>query len=302
MVAGYAHPRYAKSFSEFGTPRKLPRCGGWILERQIPGSPYRDAIGCYPLFVCCDWSQLCADLEDIGRGLVSMSLVTDPFGDYEISYLRRCFDDLVLHFKDHLVVDLCRSPEENVSRHHRYYARKAQRSIHVEECKEPMQFLEEWVDLYANLIRRHNIVGMRAFSRSAFAQQLSVPGAVVLRAVHQDTVVGAQIWFVQGEVAYSHLTACSELGYELRASYALYWSAIEFLSGKVRWLDLGGGAGVRADGADGLSIFKRGWSNGTRPVYFCGRIFDHARYEEIVARKGISTIDYFPAYRRSEFV
>lgn len=103
-------------------------------------------------------------------------------------------------------------------------------------------------------------------------------------------------------MAYSHLTAFSELGYMLRASYALYWFAIERFSDKVRWIDLGGGAGVRSKDTDGLSTFKRGWSTGTRPAYFCGRIFDRKRYQEIVEAKGVSATDYFPAYRRGEFV
>jgi hypothetical protein len=49
-IAGYAHPSYAKSFSEFATPVELPHCGGWALERTIAGSGLRDAMGCYPIF------------------------------------------------------------------------------------------------------------------------------------------------------------------------------------------------------------------------------------------------------------
>ena len=61
------------------------------------------------------------------------------------------------------------------------------------------------------------------------------------------------------------------------------------------------GAGVEANSTDGLSRFKKGWSTGTRTVYFCGRIFNHTKYSEIVRAKGISVSNYFPAYRRGEF-
>src|SRR5829696_5348289 len=108
-VTGYSHPAYAESLAEFGDPRELPQCGGYILQRQIPGFPYRDGMGCYPLFACRDWSQLLADLEDIGRELVSLALVTDPFGDCDTVYLRRCFRDVVILYKEHFVVDLTRS-------------------------------------------------------------------------------------------------------------------------------------------------------------------------------------------------
>src|SRR5438093_1510186 len=74
-VTGYMHPRYARSHQEFGSPRELPRCRGWVLERPIPGFAYTDAMGCYPLFACQDWSQLHLDVEDLRNKLVSLVLV-----------------------------------------------------------------------------------------------------------------------------------------------------------------------------------------------------------------------------------
>lgn len=302
ITTGYIHPGYTESLAEFGTPRKLPRSKGWILVRQVPGFPYRDAMGCYPLFACQDWSHLHADLEYIGNDLVSLSLVTDPFGEYDEAYLNQCFKDVVIPFKEHFIIDLCRPMNTVVSSHHRRYARKALQDLYVEKCDDPTQFLNEWVDLYANLIKMYNIKGILAFSRLAFAKQLSVPGIVVFRAVYEERTVGMLLWYIQGEVAYYHLGASSDFGYELRASFALFWSAIEYFAANgLRWLNLGAGAGVESSGADGLSRFKRGWSTGTRTAYFCGRIFDHARYSEIVKAKGISATDYFPAYRKGEF-
>ena len=299
-MTGYMHPGYAESLAEFGTPRKLPRCKGWILERQIPGFSCYDAMGCYPLFVCKDWSQLQSELTVLENDLISLSLVTDPFGQYDSNLLQQCFD-VMIPFKEHFVTNLSKSLSTIVSAHNRYYARKSLRNICVERCQDPAQFTDEWTDLYGILVKRHDLKGIKAFSRVAFAKQLSIPGIVMVRAVHQDVVVGAQIWFVQGEVGYSHLTAISEAGYKLRASYALYWFAIEYFSDKLRWLDLGAGAGSKSDGKDGLSEFKRGWSTDSRTVYFCGRIFDPERYTQIVKAKGIAATDYFPAYRRGEF-
>lgn len=69
MISGYLHPNYAKSFMEFGDPYKLPRCGGWIIKRQVPGFPCFDAMGCYPVFICQDWSQIHKDLGDKGTDL-----------------------------------------------------------------------------------------------------------------------------------------------------------------------------------------------------------------------------------------
>ncbi|HAM51938.1 MAG TPA: hypothetical protein DCP92_15090 [Nitrospiraceae bacterium] len=81
----------------------------------------------------------------------------------------------------------------------------------------------------------------------------------------------------------------------------MQWFTIEYFSAKVRWLDLGGGAGLKNNAKDGLSEFKRGWSTGTRTVYFCGRIFDRKKYAEIENARGITETDYFPSYREGEF-
>jgi hypothetical protein len=299
-LKGYAHPDYADSLAEFGTPRELPLCGGWILERQIPGFPYRDAMGCYPLFLCQDWSQLYADLEKIGNELVSLSIVTDPFGKYDEALLHRCFD-LVIPFKQHFIVDLRRSRNEIARKRHREYARQALKKVQVSVWKEPTQFAQEWIVLYDTLIKKYDIQGIRAFSRTAFAKQLDIPGALMVRAVHQDVAVGAQLYFLQGDVVYYHLGAYNTNGYDLRAAYALHWFSIEYFSGKARWLNLGGGGGITDNNTNGLSQFKRGWATDTRTVYFCGRIFNHQRCAEIMRAKNITSTNYFPAYREGEF-
>ena len=108
MITGYRHPRYAASLAEFGTPYRLPQCEGWILKRKILDFPCYDGMGCYPLFACRHWTKLPYDLEDIRGSLIGLSLVTDPFGEYDAAHLRRCFKDGVIPFKKHYTVS-CRS-------------------------------------------------------------------------------------------------------------------------------------------------------------------------------------------------
>lgn len=297
---GYLHPGYAESLSEFGAPRSLPRSGGWILERPIPGFPYRDAMGCYPLFCCRDWSQLGADLEEIGTELVSLSLVTDPFGNYDYDFLTRCFD-FAKPFKEHFVIDCSQPMKTFVSKNHQYQARKALKKVSVELYQDNSKIINQWMDLYNNLILKYNIRGIRAFSRQAFSKQLDIPGMIVFCAYYKSDVIGAALWFLQGDIGYAHLVALNDAGYETGASYALYWRSIEYLLDKVRWLTIGASSGISSDNNDGLSFFKRGWSTGVRPVYFCGKIFDSETYSEIVSLKGLEDASYFPAYRAGEF-
>jgi hypothetical protein len=301
ISSGYLHQAYAESLSEFGVPRLLPLSGGWLLERQIPNSGQVDAVGCYPFFACQDWHQLHADLANISKGLVSLSVVTDPFGEYNQILLNRCFPDLAVPFKQHFVVDLRRQPEQFVHSHHLRNARKALNVLRVEACDDPSHFLDDWVVLYANLIARHKITGLTAFSRESFAKQLRVPGIVMLRAVCEDTTVGILLWYVQGNRAYYHLGAYTIRGYEIGASFALFDYAIRyFCSQQFKWLNLGAGAGT-GTGESGLTRFKKGWSTDVRTAYFCGRIFDRQKYQQLVEATNTHATDYFPAYRLGEF-
>jgi hypothetical protein len=299
-MQGYGHPTYAASLLEIGTPRLLPRAGGWILERSIEGFPYHDAMGCYPVFVCDDWAQLEYDLDQV-EGLVCLSLVTDPFGQYEIEGLGRCFPDLVTPFKQHYVIDLHKAPGVFGTTHHRRNVRKALDEMDIEECASPVSFLDHWTLLYRTLTERHGITGMAAFSDETFARQLSVPGLVAFRAVHQGATVGMLLWYSQGNRSYYHLGAYSQRGYELRASFALFDYSIRFFAEReVEWLSLGSGAGVE-EADSGLSRFKQGWSTGVRTAYFCGRIFEREKYEEILKSRHLPRRKYFPAYRANEF-
>src|SRR5579871_1997568 len=235
---GYAHRDYATSFAEFVTPTRLARCGGWLLSRSIPNTGLRDAIGPYPLFVCRDWSGLRADLDELVGRFLTLAVVADPFGGVGEAALRTCFDR-VSHFKDRYVVNF-RTPVDLIgSRHHRYYARKALRSISVECCDSPADFADDWIRLYEVLKIRHRLRGLKAFSPRSLKAQLNVPGAVVFRGCFGGESVGMHVWYTNGEVAYSHLTASNEAGYKLGAAYALHAYAIRWFSQRVRWLDLG---------------------------------------------------------------
>lgn len=300
-AAGYAHPGYAASLAEFGAPRALPASGGFLLERSVPGTDERDAMGCYPLLTCLDPARLGEDLAALEGELVSVAAVPDPFAFGDEARLRAAFPDRVRPFKEHFVADLTTHDLQGLSRHHRYYARRALRQCDVEVASEPSDHLDEWASLYATLCERHALAGIKAFSRAAFDAQLRVPGIVLLRARHREETVGAHLWYVHGEVAYSHLAAASPRGYELLVFYALYHRACEHFRGRVRYVDFGAGAGLASGEADGLARFKRGWANTTRTAHFCGRILDRGRYAKILAARGSREEVYFPAYRKGEF-
>jgi hypothetical protein len=324
LALGYADAAYARALGDFGRPVALPASGGWLLERPIPGAADLDAMGPYPLFACRDWSALGQDLDALRSRLLSVTLVADPFGDYDESLLRDVFER-VKPFKNHFVTDMAEPVDSIVSPHHRYYAHRALKRVQIEVSRSPQAYADEWTRLYSGLVERHEICGLRRFSAASFVRQLQVPGVVLFRAIREGIAVGAQLWYEAGTdaaqsgaaqaaaeescaaggsrrdgVAYSHLAASSEAGYDIRVSYALYLAAVEYFRSRVRWLDLGAGAGV-GDRQDGLTAFKRGWATGTRPVYLCSSVLWPERYE-LLAGAGSAVDDgYFPAYRAGEF-
>lgn len=295
---GYAHRRYAESLREFGEPRELQHSGGWILERPIPGAPFKDAMGCYPLFACRDWSKLSEDMKQVASDLVSLVFVAEPFADIP-SGLEEHFD-FVRPFKTHYVADLSYSLESLVNPRHRSQARKSLTIMDVEICHEPAKYLDDWVLLYDNLIRRHNISGISAFSYRSFEIQLNTPGMIMALGRCEGEIVGAMLALVRGQVAYTHLSACSKRGYKTNASCGILWKLLTCLQQQgVRYLDNGGVAGIKDDQRNGLAHFKRGWSNDRRTVYLYGRVLNREKYESLCRRNKIASTDYFPAYRGS---
>lgn len=297
---GYLHPGYAQAFSEFAVPTALPRSGAWFLKRAIPGSGDFDGIGCYPYLACQDWSALASDLAAIESDLVSIAAAPDPFGDYTRPDLERAFPDFMIHFKDHYVADLSRSHDTIVSRHHRRSVEKALRSVDVECCAEPLQFLDDVERLFEHTVHKFKITGIRAYSRDSLARQLALPGCFASLARHKGKVVAAHIQMAHGQTVYAHLACTGRDADGLGAAYALYDAEIRYFADKARWLDWGGEPGAAA-ATGALGSFKRGWSTDIRPAYFCGRILDRDRYDRVVRDRGIQSQRYFPAYREGEF-
>lgn len=300
-ASGYLHRGYAESFSDIAIPRELRRCGGWILERAIPGSELCDGMGCYPLFACRDWRGLALDLPTLAGRLVSLTLITDPFGNFTGDDLHQSFE-VVVPYKQHYVTDLELFADRGPWKSHARNAGRARKRVQLEICSTPLEMLDVWIELYGELRERHDVTGIGAFSRRGFEKQLAVPGLVMFKASADSRVVGLHLWYLQGDVAYGHLGATNARGYELMASYALYSYAIEQLRGRARWLDLGSSPGAPNDEAgNGLRRFKAGWSTGSRQAYLCGRIFQPEAYARLVAAQSIGSTSYFPAYRQGEF-
>jgi len=232
--------------------------------------------------------------------VVSLTVVPDPYGSYEVSTLEGCFDVVTLS-KQRYYADLTVPAGKRVSKHHRRNIRRSQGLVTVEALDAPEAHVSEWAELYGSITERHGLSGLKAFSREAFERQLRLPGTVLFRGRVDGATVAMTWWFIQGDVAYGHLVGVTAAGYQHAALYALDQYACEWFGSRCRWLDFGGVAGTGSDG-DGLGHYKRGWCTGSTQMYLCGRVLDARVYEQLSASVPTAPRDYFPRYRCGEFL
>jgi hypothetical protein len=229
-------------------------------------------------------------------------LVTDPFGNFHINNLRSFFTDKFSVFKSHFIVNFSKNWKSSIKKHHLRNIKKAVKAIETELCLDASMFLSDWCRLYRYLSHRHNITGLTSFSDRLFKKLFIVPGIEVFRATLNGETIGMLIFIIQNDIAYYHLGAYSESGYQQRASYALFDHAANHYAEKgFRYMGLGAGPGMKKNQTDGLSRFKAGWANERRPVYLCGKILDKKQYLYLTKLSGTSHSGYFPAYRTGEF-
>lgn len=298
-ATGYASEAFGEACRDHGRPLRLRSCGASVLLRKIGATPFVDAMGCYPLFSCQHWDRLADDLKDLGRDCVSLVLVSDPFAPLDQPGLEAIFDRVVF-FKDHYVADLALETRDFVSGKRLRSARGILRRMRIEVVAQPAGLVDDWLHLQHALQQRHGSGAMRLLTREAAARLFATPGVIVLRATLDDVLMGMHVDILAGDVVYAHLAAYSREGYAGNASLAINVFEIEYFRDKARWIDWGGNAGRANDVNDGLARFKSRFSTGSRPAYLCGKIFQHARYDELVCARPGSNGAYFPAYRAGD--
>lgn len=298
-MEGYLHPFYAESFSEFGEPIYLPRSSGWLIQRKIQGTEYSDAMGPYPLFFCKNWDLLLKDISEQKDRIISSSFVIGPFEKFNLEQYKNFFD-ICRPYKNHYIFDTSISLEKSISEYSKRDARRALKDVSVDLVITPKIDLQEWMYLYGFLVKRHQIKGVRAFSKESFAKQISIPNTHFFRAWCHGDLVAGDLFYIQNDVAYGHLLALTEKGYQLGASHAIIWVALQYFMNKVKWVNFGGSTGGNQGSLTGLDKFKMGWSNQVSQSYFCGKILDAKVYRDLSSKVLIKK-DWFPAYRSDDF-
>ena len=288
-ACGYASAAYLRALGQ--VPLPLGATGGHLTARPI-GS-LTDLAGPYPIFTCQNWSALAEAVETLPPGPVTLTLVADPFNPLGDAGLSKIFP-LCCKLHDHWVIDLSALP--SLSRHHAQKLRRA-KPLRIEAGPADPTFGPAWAGLYANLIERKDIRDARAFSSESLSAQLSVPGAHLVTGWDGETLLGADLYYLDGARAFAHLSAYAPEGYARSVSYPMLAAALDYLTPLASVLNLGGAPA--GPSGQGIAAFKAGWTPQTLPSYLCGKVLDPDAYARLAP--GADPEGFFPAYRAAEF-
>ncbi len=290
MQHPYASSDYAYCFSEWGQPVPLGK-QTTLLARSLPHHSGHDLTGLYPRLPLSEMLNWPSEFEALAaQGYVSLAWVSDVFFAPDPAQLSILLDRHFA-FKTHFIHD--RQQPFAYDRHHRYEVNKAHRQCQFREVA-LADILPAWQTLYAELDTKHQLEGFARFSPAHFQQLAHLPWLRSFGAFHEDELIAAQLWVIDGDYAYYHLSAASSVGYRRSASYGLLDVALQALP--VRQLDLGAAAGLNPAPDDGLTRFKRGFANRTAAAYFCGKILHQPTYATLC--NGLAPTSFFPAYRQ----
>lgn len=297
----YNSTDYCACLEGFGTPHMLDETSGYLLRRRIPGTCLDDLVFPYPMFRVTDEGSLLGSLHS-GRacGAVTATIVTDPLAAFIPSTDEW---DVALKWKTHLIVDNSLPSANLFSDKVCYYTRRARGRFGFEVGLAPDDrpaLLNDWMRLWAILVERHGLRGLKALSRGYFEGLFSLDGVLPAVLSDGDGIHGIHIWIVDGTDAYSHLHASDALAYDCSANYLLYSEELKLLSelGCRRCL-LGSASG--SGGEDGLFAFKRQFANASADNHLLGLVMDRAAYAGLTGSP-VHEGGYFPAYRRGELL
>jgi hypothetical protein len=286
----YADPLYAAAL---GTDTlSIPEWGTPVLIRPIPGTRWKDAAGFYPFAAIAREADIPGGLARLrDAGALSVVLVPDPIAGPPESSLTAAFP-VFRRFKTHYLVD--RDRPLNIGSNHRRNIRKAQANCFVEVIKLDSA-LRDWNAIYQYMILvRGATDGISDFAPEYFAELAKLPCLTTLAAFCEGEMIAASLWLRHGDTVYYHLGASLRIGYDKSAMFGVFAFALKHFR-ECRILHLGGNAGNDDMADDGLSFFKRGFSNATATTHICGAVLDEGRNAMLSAKFPDTT--FFPRYR-----
>lgn len=292
ILTGYQSTKYQDSYNLVGsveTVESIP-----FLVRDTPGG-FKDGMSIYPflsrgsIHECKVQSALRS--ITLSKRLVSSVIITDPLESppqvYDNSNIKK--------FRDHYIVDLQSWDLKNCSKNTKKNVKRLFKLLDSGDYRisiDPgVSYCEDFHTLYQSTVSKYSVSGLLNFSKDHLDKQVNTPGSILVSLVDTTTseYLGSQLYYIQGDCVYWHLSGYSQKCINLAASFIHTYSAIlNFKHLGFRYLVLGSGGGN-----PGLESYKSGFSTHIKPNYIIKTVHDPETYGKIV----IPGNSFFPGYR-----
>lgn len=253
-----------------------------LIQRRIANTGYYDLASVYP------FSVDSLDLFAPPRDAITTTVITNPLGNNSTM--------IGEDYKLHAVAECNLFRMAILPENHRRNIKKCQVQALTLVSISPADNADDLINLYPNLIKRHNINGVTAYTPDQLRTLLKVPGAVLfkVRCVEYG-IVNVSLFYIYKDDAYYHLSCQSDHGYKINSNFLMMYDAIRFFKSLgLNRVEIGS----HPDGAinDGLARFKTGFSTCTLP----NQIFKYIHKPDIYAKLCVDRDlnGYFPAYRQ----
>lgn len=287
----YDAPDYVHSLSHLGTPLVLPELPCGFVERPIPGSARRDAIGPWPYVTPWTRDEAALVVDRLRRrGNVTLSAVFRPDAPVDSDGLARV-GIACRPLKPHYVREPggrppppSRRTRRNLSRSRRHWA------------VGPVDLETAWAEVaevHAAVSRRRP--GMSTFTdppADHFRVLASLAGMRALGAYDADGLGAALLYAESDSEIHCHLLGGGARSLRFGAAYTLF-EHLESAAGAARTIYFGGAPAGPA--GEGIARFKRRFATAERPVILATVILDEVACGALA--KGRDAGGYFPPYR-----
>ncbi len=288
-----------------------------FIKRPVPtsvdGEKYYDIVTPYgyggPLITCSkesdkadlvqafkvDFQQYCNDNRIVGEFVRFHPIFGNAlnFKDcYDIEFMRKTVGTNLKDYADPV--------QEEFSKSTRKAIRHALRlGIEYRITVNPIN-LDKFTELYHINMKRVHAETFYYFDKVYFDRILDLFGkhVVLVEAVYEGEVIGAEMHFVYNNLIHTHLSGTLEGYSHLSPVYVMTYAIVMW--GKENGMDLiHAGGGITNEPDDGLLLFKKKFGKNTEFDFYVGRkVWNEAVYAKLCAASGATPEEeFFPAYR-----
>jgi hypothetical protein len=296
----YTNQEYINTLKNIGDAFVIPNLNLTCVTRPIPNDKdVYDIIGPYPFIIFDDVEnelpQIRSVMEKFDNNFVTLSLVLLFMDVKKIQKAIKMEFDYFSFFKTYysvkhslLLPTLNSNNRRNIIKARQHF---------VFEFNNRKDNVEEIFEIYRNNVQVKSLDRTHAFSLEHFKFIMQFDDNIVSVVKNKNVIESFYIWVKVSDKLYNHhLSGSTYVGKTNGASHLCLWESIKHFHKNEKDLLLGSNSGSTNEPNDGLSRFKKSYSNFEASTYVCGIILNKGIYDHL--NMGIDkSLNYFPLYR-----